>query len=50
MICMIKHTTDMILMGNLGFHSFVAITKAAVLANRELVDKDRQPLQVQILL
>ena len=39
----------MILMADLSFHAFIAIAKAAVLANRELVDEDRQPLKIQIL-
>ena len=42
-------TFIMILMVDLSFHAFVAIAKAAVLANRELVDEDRQPLQIQVL-
>ena len=40
---------DMILMADLSLHAFIAITKAAVLANGELVNKDRQSLQIQIL-
>ena len=35
---------------NLGFHAFIAITKAAVLSNRELVHKDRKPLQIEVLI
>ena len=40
---------DMILMADLSLHAFIAITEAAVLANGELVNKDRQPLEIQIL-
>ena len=39
----------MILMADLSLHAFIAITKAAVLANGELVNKDRQSLEIQIL-
>ena len=45
----IRNGSDMILMADLSLHAFIAITKAAVLANGELVNKDRQSLEIQIL-
>ena len=45
----IRNGSDMILMADLSLHAFIAITKAAVFANGELVNKDRQSLEIQIL-